>query len=552
MVFDVADKVALVTGSASGMGFKFCKEFLRRGVKGVVLADVDKNLGEIASKEIAAEFGKGKAIFVETDISDKRQFEEAFKSAIRTFGQIDILVNNAGILNDAQWEREISINVKGTVNGMILGLEHYLQKYKSGLEAVIVNVCSVSGIEPLDFFPIYCGTKFAIHGLTLSWGLPSHYERTKVRVVALCPGRTKTPLIEDTTGKFLLDDYKKAPVDVALLRKFTQTADQVAPRMIEIIEKADPGTAWVVEGGDAPYKFVLPNRFEIVEKVYVYLTRDYQSNHQIEEMVFDIKSKVALISGGASGIGLRYAKELLKHGAKGVVLADVDSNLGATALTEIDRQFGKNKAIFVTTDVTDFQQFENAFKKTVETFKNVDILINNAGILNDETWAKEISINLNGVVHGVLLGLENYLQKYKSGSEAVVVNISSIAGVEPYAAIPIYCATKFAVLGMSLSWGLPFHYQRTKVRVVAICPGVTDTPLIGEMAGRNLSEAYEEIRLKELQNCKSQKPEYVAAGMITVLQKAESGTIWIIEANEAPYQFVLPDRFKFTDKIFLK
>ncbi|XP_060522287.1 15-hydroxyprostaglandin dehydrogenase [NAD(+)]-like [Cylas formicarius] len=269
-------------------------------------------------------------------------------------------------------------------------------------------------------------------------------------------------------------------------------------------------------------------------------------------MVFEVKDKVALITGGASGIGLRYAKELLKQGAKGVVLADIDPDFGATALAEIDNEFGKNKAIFVKTDVIDIQQFENAFKKTVETFKNVDILINNAGILNEKAWEKEILLNVNGVVNGVLLGLENYLQKYRSGSEAVIVNASSIAGVEAYGAIPIYCATKFAVNGMTLSWGHPFHYERTKVKVVAICPGVTEVRSISDVAIRNLGPAYEEIRRIEVPKCKSQKPEHVAEATIEVLRKAESGTVWIIEAGEAPYKFVFPDRFKLSEKIFLK
>ncbi|KAJ8959634.1 hypothetical protein NQ318_021821 [Aromia moschata] len=111
-------------------------------------------------------------------------------------------------------------------------------------------------------------------------------------------------------------------------------------------------------------------------------------------MSFNLKNKVALITGGASGIGLHYAKELLRKGAKGVTLADVNPQFGANALKGIQDEFGANKAIFVKTDVTNIHEFEDAFKKTLESFGNIDILFNNAGIMNDSVWEKEVAINI--------------------------------------------------------------------------------------------------------------------------------------------------------------
>ncbi|KAJ8928051.1 hypothetical protein NQ314_019421 [Rhamnusium bicolor] len=97
----------------------------------------------------------------------------------------------------------------------------------------------------------------------------------------------------------------------------------------------------------------------------------------------------------------------------------------------------------------------------------------------------------NGTVHGMILGLDNYLPKYKQGSEAVIVNISSIAGVAVVGSVPIYCGTKAAVIAMTKSWGIPYHYQRSNVKVICICPGITATPLIFDMPGRNLGTSYE-------------------------------------------------------------
>jgi len=261
---------------------------------------------------------------------------------------------------------------------------------------------------------------------------------------------------------------------------------------------------------------------------------------------FEIENKVALITGGASGLGFQYALGLLERGAKGVTLADINAEIGNQALTEIESKYGKNKAIFVKTDVSNYDDYEDAFKKTVEKFQNVDILLNNAGIMNDAIWEKEIAININGTIYGILLGLDNYLPKHKSGPEALIVNVSSVAGVDAFGSLPIYVGTKFAVHGMTLSWGLPVHYERTKVRVVGVCPGVTMTPLITESENRNLGRAYENSRIAELKSskCLRQEPEQIVPGVMKVIEKAPSGTMWILEGGEPPYQYQMLDRFE--------
>ncbi|CAG9761038.1 unnamed protein product [Ceutorhynchus assimilis] len=266
---------------------------------------------------------------------------------------------------------------------------------------------------------------------------------------------------------------------------------------------------------------------------------------------FDITGKVALITGGASGLGYKYALELLRKGAKGVTLADVNAEVGQKAIEEIESEFGKGKAVFVVTDVTSSEQFEEAFKQTVANFQNVDILVNNAGILNDGIWQKEVDINVNGVINGILLGLENYIPKHKSGDEGVILNISSIAGIVPFACLPVYTGTKFAVHGMTLAWGLPAHYERTKVRVIAVGPGVTQTPLITDMKNKNLSSEYEKIREVEVSQAVPQTTDQIAPHVMRIIEKAPPGTLWIVEGGEKPYQYVMPDRHMLENKIYL-
>lgn len=84
------------------------------------------------------------------------------------------------------------------------------------------------------------------------------------------------------------------------------------------------------------------------------------------------------------------------------------------------------------------------------------------------------------------------------------MNVSSIAGIAPYGFVPIYVGTKFAVQGLTLAWGLPAHYERTKVRVVGVCPGSTITPLITDLPNRNLGPSYEELRPIECDSIETQ------------------------------------------------
>ncbi|KAJ8923436.1 hypothetical protein NQ315_001995 [Exocentrus adspersus] len=474
MPLDLKGKIALVTGGASGIGLACVKALLRNGVKAVTLADINTNSVEIVLADIEKEFGADRVLFVKTDVTNSQQFENAFKKTIEKFKQLDILVNNAGIYNEQEWEKEVAINV---------ALKIIYQKNRQGPEAVIVNLASIAAIDRFPNGPIYCATKAAVATLTRNFGDISYYERTKVRLLAVCPGVTMTPLV----------------VDPALARKLYPVQD--------------------LEG---------------IHQCFVSTASD--------KMVLNLEGKIALVTGGASGIGLRYAKELLRNGVKAVTLADVSDSFAQVALSEIEEEFGPNRALFVKTDVTDIQQFENAFKKTIEKFKHVDILINNAGILNDKIWEKEIAININGVIHGILLGLENYLFKYKQGPEAVIVNISSIAGLGVFPFIPIYCGTKAAVAALTRNWGTSNHYERTKVRVFTICPGVTVTPLITEISGRNLGGVYEDMLQKDLGGMSAQEPEHVAKELVKLIQSCPNGTVWVIEDGKPRYEYVFPER----------
>ncbi|KAF5299859.1 hypothetical protein FQA39_LY11396 [Lamprigera yunnana] len=260
--------------------------------------------------------------------------------------------------------------------------------------------------------------------------------------------------------------------------------------------------------------------------------------------MFEIEGKVALVTGGSSGIGEALVIELLNNGAKGVSIAGTNVESGKKVLNELQTRFGVEKVIFVQADVSDKIQFEECFKKTIEKFNNVDILINNAGIANDKEFEKMVSVNVNGTINGTLLAIQNYISKYKSGSEGVIVNVSSGAGVHSNEVVPLYAATKYAVIGLTRSFGTELHYNINNIRIFAICPGITDTPILNSRENI-LDKRYLENYDKHQHLVIPQPASDVAKNLMKLITTAKHGSVWLLEPQQAPkeVQHVLETEF---------
>jgi NAD(P)-dependent dehydrogenase (short-subunit alcohol dehydrogenase family) len=193
------------------------------------------------------------------------------------------------------------------------------------------------------------------------------------------------------------------------------------------------------------------------------------------EQLFSLNGRVAVVTGGAKGIGAAICKRLAEAGAT-VVVADVDTQGAETTVETISQSGGQ--AIAYTVDVKSSQAIAALADEAVNQFGRLDIWVNDAGIqplqaedeVTDEEWQQMLDTNLSGTFYGARAAHK----QMRTQGRGVIINIASSVGYHGVKQQPHYVAVKWGVRGLTSA--LAMDWSSDNIRVLAIAPGLTDTP----------------------------------------------------------------------------
>eukprot|EP00300_Choanocystis_sp_HF-7_P024372 c25807_g1_i1.p1 GENE.c25807_g1_i1~~c25807_g1_i1.p1 ORF type:complete len:264 (+),score=59.17 c25807_g1_i1:22-792(+) len=203
------------------------------------------------------------------------------------------------------------------------------------------------------------------------------------------------------------------------------------------------------------------------------------------------EGKTYFVTGGASGLGLACVRFLHEEGAN-VAIIDKNEELGSAVATELG-----SRALFVATDVMNPDSVREAFRKTIERFQTLNGIVNSAGMgwaattvgrdgepMSYKHWDFIIKLNLYGTFNCCSIGAAEMakLPADKDGQRGVIVNVSSVAGIEGQKGQLVYSASKGAIIGMTLP--MARDLSRYGIRVMTIAPGIMETPLAGKMPAK--------------------------------------------------------------------
>ncbi|EGY52508.1 beta-ketoacyl-ACP reductase [Neisseria shayeganii] len=207
----LANKVAVITGAASGIGLATAEKFAAEGAT-VIVCDLNQAGIDAAVQAITDQGGKAEGYVV--DVTNKEQINAMRDAVLAKHGRIDTLVNNAGIVMDAQlvkmteeqFDKVVDINLKGTYN-MARALVDTMVAQGSG---VILNASSVVGVYGNFGQTNYAATKFGVIGFVKTWS--RELGKKGIRVNAVCPGFVSTPILKDMPEKVLAAMADKVPM----------------------------------------------------------------------------------------------------------------------------------------------------------------------------------------------------------------------------------------------------------------------------------------------------------------------------------------------------
>ncbi len=242
----------------------------------------------------------------------------------------------------------------------------------------------------------------------------------------------------------------------------------------------------------------------------------------------EITGKVALVTGAASGIGRATAKMLAAERLRAVVIVDMDKSGLAETAAEIPSHV---EVLPVSCDVTDQKSLENLYDQISRTYDQLDIVFNNAGIVSGpppfpDTDAARIKLVVDIDLISVIQSSALAIKIMRENGGGVIVNTASTGGLNPYLADAPYAAAKAGVIMFSRSCG-DLHEQ-CGIRVNAVCPGVTETPILDKTGGGKRPDWLGPI----LEQINILAPEDIGQAVIDIIHDDKMAGEFVVVPNE--------------------
>ncbi len=474
----LAGRVAIVTGASSGIGRDTCISLARAGAIPVLVGRDESRLTATASAVVEA--GGAAPLVLPLDVRTESDMVRMAGATLERHGRIDILVHAAGILRAAgatlrtvaqlssqEWDEVVDTNLRGTYFANRAVLPAMLQAGRGD----ILNVSSKSGRQGIAYDAPYCASKFGVIGFSES--LAEEVAGAGVRVQVMAPGRFATEVLRQS-GPLPTPDGVPPGSRVAdlIVWMLAMPADvRLATPILEGI-----GVNRMAGPAPARAQNTPASTATSLSKPPGSLMRT-----TVTRAATDLRDKVVIVTGGAGGIGFATACAVGELGGS-VVVADLDATRVEAAAVEV-AGLGAAGTLGVAIDVRREEDHARLVQATLERFGRIDALIVCAGILRKrgtapklavdtsvDEWDDVMAINLRGV----FLANRAVLPTLVAQRSGLIVNVSSVQGLQGRAYDSPYCASKFGVIG--LTQAVADEVKSFGVKVQALMPGAVATP----------------------------------------------------------------------------
>ncbi|XP_075161649.1 fat body protein 2-like [Haematobia irritans] len=244
---NIAKKNVVFVGGFGGIGQQCVRKFLEMGVSNIFVLEWRNN--EDLIEEWQKSFPIANIEYIEADMSQFASIERAYKLVMEKVDHLDLVVNASAVLNEKEVDLMLAVNLNGVIHSSLIAF-NYMRKDHKGRGGKIVNISSISALNPMSVTAVYSAAKSGVNGFTLAMGHPIYHEKTGVTFISICPGKTITSMCmpdhmrpKSTLPEFydlLRQSYMNIP---------SQTVEQFVNNFMEVLKVDENGSMWKLEGG---------------------------------------------------------------------------------------------------------------------------------------------------------------------------------------------------------------------------------------------------------------------------------------------------------------